>query len=134
MSENTPNSVLEVALLAEAPKQWNRFQKNRTKRIKGLPKWKRDLEEIDSRVADAKAKAEELRRRYDPELMQIQANLDRKIGVQSIGLHCSRCGEPDRQNRINGKPWCGKCNKSFVDQPKTIPRTKRLDVTFRGLE
>lgn len=132
-------SVLEAAALAEAPKQWERFQKNRTKRLKGLPKWKRELEEIDSKIADARVKAEELRRQYDPELMRINANLERKLGVAE-GLRCVKCGEPDRGNKMNGKSWCMKCNialespslvkKRFPDV-KVLPKSKRLDVTFR---
>ena len=141
MSENTPNSVLEVALLAEAPEQWERFQQNKAKRVKGLPKWKRELEDIDGKVADARANAEELRRQYDPELMRINANLGRKYGV-SGGLKCPVCGEENHGNMMNGKPWCVKDNvalespflvKKRLPDVKMLPKTKRLDVTFRGL-
>ena len=142
MSENTPNSVLEVALLAEAPEQWERFQLNKAKRAKGLPKWKRELEDIDGKVADAKAKAEELRRQYDPELMRINANLSRKHSV-SGGLKCPVCGEENHGNVMNGKPWCMKDNvalespflvKKRLPDVKVLPKTKRFDVTFRGLD
>lgn len=135
----TPNAVLEAALLAEAPKQWEHFQRNKLKRIKGLPKWKREL---DGKVADAKAKAEELRRQYDPELMRINANLGRKYGV-SGGLKCPVCGEENHGNMMNGKPWCMKDNvalespflvKKRLPDMKLLPKKKRLDVTFRGLE
>lgn len=135
------DSILEAALLAEAPKQWNRFQQNRLKREKGKAKWQREINEIDGKVADAKAHTEELRRQYDPELMRITANLERKIGLV-IGLYCSECGEPDRGNKMNGKAWCMKCNiplevptlsnKQFPSV-KALPKTRRLDVTFRGL-
>jgi len=140
---SVPESMLEAALLAEAPKQWTHFQRNKTKRLKGLPKWKRELEDIDGKVADAKAHAEELRRRYDPELMRITANLDRKMGMPVGGLRCPECGEPDRHNKMNGKPWCMKCNvalglpflvKRHLPNVKVFPKTKRSDVTFRGLD
>ena len=143
MSENTPNSVLEVALLAEAPEQWERFQQNKAKRVKGLPKWKRELEDIDGKVADAWANAEELRRQYDPELMRINANLDRKMDTPVGGLRCPKCGEPDKHNKMNGKPWCIKCNvalespfqvKKRLPDMKALPKSKRLDVTFKGLD
>jgi len=139
---SVPESVLEVALLAEAPKQWDRFQKNRVKREKGKPKWQREIEEIDGKVADAKARAEELRRQYDPELMKITANLERKLDASVGGLRCSKCGEPDRGNKMNGKPWCLKDNvalespflvKKRLPDVKMLPKTKRVDVTFRGL-
>ncbi len=141
-AESKHNSVLEAALLAEAPKQWSRLQKNRTKRLRGLSKWKREIEEIDSKVADAKASAEELRRQYDPELMRITANLDRKIGTPAGALRCPKCGESDHQNTMNGKPWCLKCNvplespflvKKRLPDVKMLPKTKRLNVTFRGV-
>jgi formylmethanofuran dehydrogenase subunit E len=136
-------SELEAALLAEAPKQWERFQKNRLKRMKGKVKWQREIDEIDSKVADAKAKAEELRRKYDPELMRITANLDRKMGAPAGGLRCPKCGESDRHNMMNGKPWCMKCNvplelpylvKKHLPDVKVLPKTKKLNVTFRGLD
>jgi len=136
------NAELEAALLAEAPKQWARFQKNRVKRVKGKSKWQRELDEINDKVADVKAKAEELRRQYDPELMRITANLERKIRSPVEGLRCPKCGEPDRNNRMNGKPWCMKCNVALelsflatqrLPNVKAMPRTKRLDVTFKWL-
>jgi len=140
LSENTPNSVLEAALLAEAPKQWEWFQNKKTKKAKGKAKWQREMEEMDN-IGDAKARAEELRRQYDPELMRINANLERKLGTVG-GLRCPKCGEPDRHNKMNGKPWCLKCNvplespflvKKRSPDVKALPKTKRLDATFRGL-
>jgi hypothetical protein len=141
ISESTPKSVLEAALLAEAPEQWERFQKGKLKREKGKPKWQREIDE--NKVADAKAKAEALRRQYDPELMRINANLERKLGVPVGGLRCPKCGESDRHNKMNGKAWCMKCNlpleipnsakRCFPDM-KVLPKTRRLDVTFRGLD
>jgi len=136
------NSELEAALLAEAPKQWKRFQKNKLKREKGKAKWQREIDEIDGKVADAKAHVEELRRQYDPELMRINANLGRKYGV-SGGLKCPVCGEENHGNVMNGKPWCMKDNvalespflvKKHLLDVKVLPKQKRLDVTFRGLD
>jgi hypothetical protein len=111
--------------------------------MKGKPKWQRAIEEIDVKVADAKAHAEELWRQYDPELMKITANLERKMGFSLGGLRCPKCGEPDRHNTMNGKAWCMKCNvplelsnvaKKRFPNVKVLPKMRRLDVTFRGLE
>ena len=138
--ESKHNSVLEAALLAEAPKQWGHSQNNRIKRQKGKVKWQREIEEIDDKVVDARMRADELRRRYDPELMRINANLDRKIGSSLGELRCPKCGEPDRHNKMNEKPWCMECNvplespkspKKHFPDAKVLPKTKRLDVTFR---
>jgi hypothetical protein len=140
--ETKHNRVLEAALLSEAPKQWKRFQKNKAKRAKGKAKWQREIDEIDGKVADAKARVEELRRQYDPELMKINANLERKMGSSLGGLRCPKCGDPDRHNKMNGKPWCLKCNvalespflvKKRLPNVKVLPRMKRLDVTFKGV-
>ena len=137
-----PESVLETALLAEAPKQWDRFQQNKLKRQKGKAKWQREIDEIDSKVTDAKARAEELRRRYDPELMRIATNLDRKLGMPAGALRCPKCGESDRHNRLGDKPWCFKCNvalespflvKKRLPNVKALPKSKRLDITLQGL-
>lgn len=141
-AESKPDSLLEATLLAEAPRQWERFQRSKAKRVKGLPKWRRELEEIDSRVNDSKAKAEELRRQYDPELIRIQANMDRKTGITS-SLCCPKCHDTDHGNKMNGKPWCMKCSvrlespslvKTHFPDVKVLPKSKRFDVTFRGLE
>lgn len=141
--ESKPSpAMIEAALLSEAPKQWERFQKNRVKRAKNKPKWQREIDEIDGKVTDIKAMAEELRRRYDPELMRINANLDRKCGV-SGGLKCPVCGEENHGNMMNGKPWCLKCNvplespflvKKRLPAVKVLPKTKKLNVTFRGVD
>jgi formylmethanofuran dehydrogenase subunit E len=136
-------SELEAALLAEAPKQFMRYQKNRSKRLKGLPKWRRELEEADNRVTDAKVMADELKRQHDPELMRINSLLERKMPLSAGGLRCPKCHEGDRGNRMNGKPWCMACNvalespflvKKRLPNVKVLPKSKRLDVTFRGLD
>jgi len=133
-------SELEAALLAEAPKQFMRYQKNRSKRLKGLPKWRRELEEADT---DAKVMADELKRQRDPELMRINGLLERKMLLSAGGLRCPKCHEGDRGNRMNGKPWCVTCNvalespflvKKHLPNVKLLPKSKRLDVTFRRLD
>jgi len=135
------DTVLEVALLAEAPKQFECFERARLKREKSKAKWQR--EEIDSRVADVKLKAGELRRQYNPELIRINTILDRKYASQPLRLRCPVCGEGDKGNKMNGKPWCFKCNSSLESpnlshkrfpSPKVLPKTKRFDVTFRRLD
>jgi len=133
---SAPKSVLEAALLAEAPKQWERFQQNVQKREKGKPKWRREID----KVADAR----EILRQRDPELIRITTNLDRKTGTPVGCLHCPKCGEPDMHNTMNGKAWCIKCNVALASKASTgpsesirvkaLPRTKRLDVTFRGID
>lgn len=146
-------SGLEVALLAEAPKQWKRFQLKQAKLDKGKPKWQREISlkitnsecQRDSTLVKAQKIREEgeaLRRQYDPELVRINANLSMKIGNTST-LHCPKCHESDRGNKINGKPWCMKCNvslesrflaKKLLPHIKVLPKTKKLNVTFMEMK
>lgn len=138
-----PKSVLEAAILAEAPKQWERFQKNKLKREKGKPKWQREIDAIGDEITGTRAKADELWRRYDPELTRITANLDRKMGSSAGGLRCPKCGESDMHNTMNGRSWCLRCNvalespflvKKRMPNAKVLPKTRKLDVTFRRLD
>ena len=129
MSENTPNSVLEVALLAEAPEQWERFQDREAKMERGKAKWQRDIEKIRN---DA--------------LTQVIGIPDRireaKTHLQGKDIICPVCGDGDRGNTMNRKPWCPKCNRQLLPYEKVerlnhfsikaLPKTKRLDVTFQG--
>lgn len=150
MPNSVPDGVLEAAILAEAPKQWERSVRNRLKRRKGKARWQREIEDMDSKVAaakenakDAKRTGEEMRRQCDPELMRITANLERKMDSLVGELRCPKCGEPDRHNTMNGKAWCMRCNvplespflvKKHLPDVKMLPKTKGLNVTFRGLD
>ena len=73
--------------------------KARDKRVKGLSSFQRLL----------KKKEDETRKRLmrDPALHEVE----RKPGGMTIPkLICPKCGESDRGNRMNGKPWCFRCN------------------------
>lgn len=73
--------------------------KARDKRVKGLSSVQRLL----------KKKEDETRERLmrDPALHEVE----RKPGGMTIPkLICPKCGESDRGNRMNGKPWCFRCN------------------------
>lgn len=62
-------------------------------------------------IAELRAEAEELRRLYHPHLREInQKFLERFI---SKVAHCPNCGEPDYGNKMNGKPFCFKCQIPF---------------------
>jgi hypothetical protein len=106
-------------------------QKREEKLEKGKGKWQRDLEEAMDR-------AEKLRREYDPLLREIQDNFERKLEVVKgeDSLVCPECGEGDKGNKMNGKPWCFKCNvtlmpKSQVAKWLKLPKTKTLRSSFK---
>jgi len=97
--------------------QVHRVQTRKQRMEKGKPKWQREVEE-------AVKKAEELRRKYNPYLMEIERKLLRKA-VTVLGLVCPVCGEGDRGNRKNGKPWCLKCDVPLVAKDK-VEKWRRL--------
>jgi len=101
------NPELLKSLEAEIPRQVTGFQKRREKLDKGKAKWQRDFD-------GALAKAETLRREYDPCLREIQEKFNRKLGV----IEVNGFGEGDKGNKMNGKPWCFKCKTPLMPKEK----------------
>jgi hypothetical protein len=101
------------SLEQQIPKQVAAVQKREEKLEKTKAKWQRDLDE-------AKGRAEKLRREHDPLLREIQDKLLRKLDVVKgeDSLVCPKCGEGDHGNKVNGKPWCFKCQVPLV--PKDV--------------
>jgi len=118
------------SLEGQVPRQVAGVQKREEKLEKGKAKWQRDLE-------DAKDRAEKLRREYDPLLREIQDKLLRKLDVvKGDSLVCPKCGEPDKGNKMNGKPWCFKCNVPLMPKGQVVkwlklPKTKVLRRSFK---
>lgn len=52
----------------------------------------------------------------NPHMRQITETLKRKHSAG--GLVCPVCGEGDEGNRMNGKPWCMKCNVPLMTKEK----------------
>lgn len=118
------NPELLSSLEKAIPLQAGRVQSRKEKLRKGKSKLQRDLH----RVEDAKRKADELRRRYDPRLMEIE----RKVfgdAVVASKLVCPECGEGDHGNRMNKHPWCMKCNTALV--PKNMLKKWRKLPTVK---
>ena len=127
------NPELLKSLEQQIPKQIAGVQKREEKLRKGKAKWQRDLEDVDRRVREARAKADELRREYDPLLREIQDKLLRKLDVVKgeDSLVCPKCGEGNKGNKMDGKLWCFKCNVPFVPKGQVekwlrLPKTKVL--------
>ena len=116
------NPELLKSLEQEIPKQVAGMKRRREKRMKSKAKWQREAEE-------AEEKTEELTRRYSPELMRIQEDFARRGAVQ-IGskLMCPKCGDTDHGNRMNGAPWCMKCNCPLIPKSKVEKWTKSLKI------
>lgn len=118
------------SLEAEIPRQIKKLHSRRIKITKGKSKWQRDLEKIQSH------------QRLDPHLRKINDRFMEEAVKGKDTLVCPSCGDSDYGNIMNGKPWCMKCNVS-LEPPffakkrlldvKVLPKSKRLDITFRGL-
>ena len=130
------NPELLKSLEQQIPIQIAGVQKREEKLLKGKAKWQRDLEGVDRRVQEAKAKADELRR--DPLLLDIQDKLLSKLDVVKgeDSLICPKCGEGNNGNKMNGNPWCLKCNLPLIPKCKVakwlkLPKTKVLRRSFK---
>ena len=116
------------------PKQVEKLRTQKKRRRKGKAKWQRELEETmdkaRSRAENIRGKAEKLRREYmmDPHLRSINEKLRAKADVGSKGLVCPECGESDRGNKMNRRPWCMKCNMPLIRKDKVAKWLKRPSV------
>jgi len=82
----------------------------------------RQRREIEEKVADARLHAdrvrEEARIMSDPHLREITENLRKLHSVES-SVVCPQCGETNSHgNRMNGKPFCFKCNLIMISKEK----------------
>lgn len=81
----------------------------------------RQRREIEEKVEGAKRHADRLRREAalmsNPHAREITENL-RRIHGQNGGLVCPQCGDTDHGNRMNGKPWCMRCNLPLMSKEK----------------
>ena len=100
-------------LEADIPRQAAGVEKRRLKMRKGKAKWQRELDETME-------KAESLRRQYDPILRELGEKYAEKLPKLegSSGLVCPQCRDVNHKNRMNGKPWCMKCNVPLVEKEK----------------
>ena len=122
-------SSIPLEIQESAKRMLEKHRATVLKRNYNKAKWQRDLEDVDRRMEDVRAKAKELRQEYmmDPHLREIQSKLMRKLDIVKgdKGLVCPACGEDDKNNRMNGQPWCFKCNSPLVSKDK-IKMWKKL--------
>ena len=120
------NPDLLKSLEKALPKQVANFELQREKLIQGKAKWQQDIE-----------KATGLLTKYmqDPILREIEQKLLR-VDALNTKLVCPSCGENDRGNKMNGKPWCFKCNVTLVPKGEVanwqkLPKIKTLRRSFK---
>lgn len=107
---------LETGMVKQAGKVQNR----KLKEQRGKSKLQRDL---DCKVEKIKDNTAKLRRKYDPHLMRIQSSFISTLDVDrgTKGVVCPVCGRSDEEcghNKMNGKPWCFKCNSPLIPKSK----------------
>lgn len=95
------------SLEQQIPKQVAEIQKHKEKLRKGKAKWQRNLHVDRPRLTPALRDIEEKYRERDRERATIVSN-----------LVCLECGEGDKGNRVNGKPWCMNCNAPLIPKDK----------------
>ena len=66
-------------------------------------------------------------------LEEIEKQYFKKIGTIETKVYCRNCGAPNGYNRMNGKPWCFKCNRPLTvtykkPEKKANPKLKGVTV------
>jgi len=93
-----------------------------------LEEIQRQRREIEEKVAEARLHAdrvrEEMRVMSDPHLREITEAMRARHRTDG-GLVCPGCGETDSHgNKMNGKPYCFKCNLPFMSAEKAAEWVK----------
>lgn len=114
-------------LEAEIPGQVTRVGKGRDKRKRGKGKRRMELDEAIEKV-------DEIRRRYDPVLKELEEKYSETLPkIEVEGLVCSLCGDEDHGNKMNGKPWCFKCNAPLASKNQVEKQKGPLIKAIRGI-
>lgn len=126
------NPGLLESLEQAIPQQIQKVKTRRKKQHQGKSKIQRELADIDAKMRRVKQMGAELRSKYmlDPNLRKIQEDYNEKhiVDTGAKGLVCPVCGASDRGNKMNGKPWCLKCNSPLVPKNKLAKWKKMAKV------
>ena len=105
-------------LESETTRQTHRVQKRKLKLRKSKSHWQKEIDDI-------REKARKIRTQYDPLLMSIEAKFNSIMNTIIVSpLICPSCGDGDKGNRMNGKPWCLKCNSPLLAREKVAKYLK----------
>ena len=121
MTQEIDRKDLEKELKQAAVREWQKVQVRKEKLNRTRSYYQRDIE-------SALKRTEDLRRKYmvAPGLREMADKYERLLKPnESKRLHCPVCGEGDKGNKMNGKPWCFKCNVPLVSgMEKKLSATK----------
>jgi len=79
---------------------------------------KKLMEKHEGYMRQAELAKQQAKFMTDPAMREITENLKRKHSAG--GLICPVCGGREEGNRMNGKPWCMKCNAPLMTLEKAI--------------
>lgn len=129
------------SLEREIPREAHRAENVKDKHNRTKSHWQKQL-------AEATTKSEKLKHKYllDPALREIQHKFMESVEVEkgSKSLVCPVCGSGDMGNRMNGKPWCFKCNSPLSKdkmarqlkslRTRVLPKRLKDEFKRRGLD
>jgi len=129
---------LEEALLKQIPKDFSsKFSSHWVDEVKE-EKTRAELVAAEARMRGAENFESKLPSQglIENALFQAQARYNARLPTVPTDLVCPVCGEPDRGNKMNGKPWCFKCSTLLIprdklDKWKKSPRIKVADKSLR---
>ncbi len=141
---STESPEFKKALKEACDSQWTTWlyggsakKSSRRNVEKDLDRIQKIKQKAQTRADASRRKAEELRRLYNPMLKRITENYKLKHNLQSGGLICPKCGDSDHNNKMDGKPWCMKCNVELVPANKAAKwvdiRRGNMDSVHRKL-
>lgn len=128
---------VEKELLKAAPAKIAEFARRREKMQRGHSAFQRKIEGIDQKVETIRARFPHAHAyQLDPHLRKITENMLRREQV-ILGrdfLICPKCGDTDHNNKMNGKPWCFKCNIELTPRNETANKNIRILTKREKLE
>lgn len=134
---------LEEELKKAAAQEWRKVQAFQAKQ-------ERSKSSLQKEIGDVRDKVESLKRSFyfhDPALRELNDSITNRLREEAVStskkMVCLECGDIDHGNRMNGQPWCMKCQlplipkekaDKWVKQPRfTVPK-KTKNPTFIGEE
>jgi cell division protein FtsB len=152
---------LEKELLSAAKTEFRKLAVRREKMAKSKGRFQRTLDAVDRETAEMRNKANALKKRMetlkrsrsfpqqemnqlskelsllefrlDPALQEINRRF-REQTKTTTSLTCPNCGESDKGNKMNGKPWCFKCNTVLVPKDKVAKWKGQIKVLPKSLK
>lgn len=110
--------------LKEVRKKWEAAEKRRAqyeaRRKKLMKTHKHEMRGIEQEFHEHAL--------LDPKLREIETKYRSSTRLVREKLVCPSCGDEDRGNIMNGKPWCFKCNSLLMPKEKVAKWRKNPTI------